>query len=73
MAPEYVLDVEGDASKTLGHSHDIGRSDKQEHRAWIDEATNEPGTRYPVDFWTGAGHPHGSSLSINGGKLGEGN
>jgi hypothetical protein len=73
MTPEYILDVERDASKALGHSYDIRRSDKQEHRVWIDEATNEPGTGDAVDFWTGAGHPHGSSLRINWGKLGKGN
>ena len=73
MAPEYVLDVERGASKTLGHGHDIRRSNEQENRAWIDEATNEPGTGDPVDFWTGAGHPNSSSPRISGGKLGNGN
>ena len=73
MAPEYVLDVEWSAPKSLGHSDDIRRSDKQKNRVWIDEATNKPGTGDPVDLWTRAGHPHGSSPRINGGKFGEGN
>ena len=73
MAPEDILDVEWGASKTLGYRHHIRRSDKEEHRAWIDEATNEPRTGDAVDFWPGARHPHSSSLSINRRKLGEGN
>ena len=73
MAPEYILDIEWSAAKTLGHSDDIGRSDKQKNRVWIDEAANEPGIGDPVDFWSGACHPDGSSRRINGGKLGKGN
>src|SRR5512144_2880501 len=60
MAPKDILDVEWRASKTLGHFHNIRRRHKQKYGARIDEATNEPGTGDPIDFRTGAGHPHGS-------------
>jgi len=73
MAPEDILDIERNATKALGHLHDIRRSNKQERGAWIDEATNEPGARDAVNLGASAGHPNGSSPSVNGGKLGEGN
>jgi hypothetical protein len=73
MAPKDILDVEWRASKTLGHFHNIRRRHKQKYGARIDEATNEPGTGDPIDFRTGAGHPHGSPEMINGRKLGQGN
>ena len=73
MAPEDILDVEWSSPKALGHGEDIRRGDKQKHRLWVDEATNEPGASDPVDFWTRAGHPHGSSPRIDRGKFGEGN
>jgi hypothetical protein len=70
MAPKDILDVKWRASETLGYLHDIRRRHKQKHGAWIDEATNEPRTGYPVDFRTSAGHPHGSTLTINRRELG---
>ena len=63
MAPKDILDVEWRASETLGHFHDIRWRHEQKHGAWIDEATNEPGTRDPVDLRTSAGHPHSSTLT----------
>ena len=71
MAPKGILDVERRASEVLGHFHNVRRRQQQKYGAWIDEAANEPRTGDPVDLWTGARHPYSSSLSINGGKLGE--
>src|SRR5262245_41705483 len=70
MAPKDILDVKWRASEALGYCHDIRRRHKQKHGAWIDEATNEPGTGDPVDLRTRAGHPHSSTLTINRRKLG---
>jgi hypothetical protein len=73
MAPEDILDIERNATKALGHLHDIRRSNKQERGAWINEATNEPGAGDAVDLGARAGHPNGSAPRINRWQLGEGN
>jgi hypothetical protein len=73
MAPEDILDIERNARETLRDLDDVGRSDKQERGAWIDEATNKPRARYAVDLWASAGHPNCSSPSINRRQLGEWN
>ena len=52
-AIDPVVDHVRADSETLGHFHNIRRRHKQEHGTWIDEATNEPGTRdaIHVDFF----------------------
>jgi hypothetical protein len=70
MAPKDIFDVKWRAPETFGYFHYIRRRHKQEHGAWIDEATNEPGAGDPVDFWTRSGHPYSSPLTINRRKLG---
>src|SRR5215471_9713042 len=73
MAPKAIFDVKWRASETLGYLHYIRWRHKQKHGAWIDEATNEPGTGDPVDFRTRAGHPHSSTLTIDRRELGQWN
>ena len=73
MAPKDIFDVKWRASETLGYLHYIRRRHKQKYGAWIDEATNEPGTGDAVDLRTRAGHPYSSTLTINRRKLGHWN
>src|SRR6187431_697320 len=73
MAPKDIFDIKWRAPETLGYFHDIRRRHKQKHGAWIDEATNEPGTGDAIDFRTSAGHPYSATLPINRRELGNWN
>ena len=70
MRPEHALDVERSCREALGDRVDLRRRDEQEHRARIDEATDEPGAGDAVDLRPRARDPDCASLLVERRHLG---
>ena len=69
MAPEHVLDIEGNGVETLADRDNLGRCHEQKHRVRIDEPSHQPGAGDTIDLWPRAGYPDGAALGIACGQF----
>src|ERR1700757_5327403 len=69
MAPEHVLDIEGNGVEALADRYDLRRRHEQKYRVRIDEAPDQPGAGDAVDLRPRAGYPDGASLGVARGEL----
>ena len=63
------VDVEWRRRKRSATAATSAGGDEQEHRRWIDKATNEPWTSDPIDLRTRARDPDGAALCVALGQL----